>query len=182
MSCHLISLNQIRYRTTPEIISSSVTKHHHRQSSLTTTPFQTYQDCLMCCALRQYPVTGFMSDHPFSAMCDRGSSPHQRREENFPLRTALPSRESSKEDIELAQRLIGHSQVARTNEQTAKDDSPSPTYELQSPGSKSPSSDRMHQFTPRSLSVERSQRESSQTYSSATPPPPHSVPSGQVCR
>ncbi|PMD62857.1 uncharacterized protein K444DRAFT_642020 [Hyaloscypha bicolor E] len=115
-------------------------------------------------------------------MCDRGSSsPHQRREDTFPLRTTLPSREPSKEDIELAQRLIGHSQAARNNEQTAKD-SPSPTHELQSPGSKSPSSDRMHQFTPRSLSVERSQRETSQTYSSATsPPPPHTVPSGQIC-
>jgi hypothetical protein len=154
------------------------------QASPPSTPtlFQTQQDCLMCCALRQFPVTDFMSDHPFRAMCDRGSaSPHQRREDTFPLRTTLPSREPSKEDIELAQRLIGHSQAARNNEQTAKD-SPSPTYELQSQGSKSPSSDRMHQFTRRSLSVERSQRETSQSYLSATSPPPHTVPSGQICR
>jgi GATA-binding protein, other eukaryote len=136
----------------------------------------------MCCALHQYPVTDFMSDHPFNTMCDRrSSSPHHRREDTFPLRTTLPSREPSREDIELARRLLGHSQAARNSEQTAKD-SPSPTYELQSPGSKSPASERMHQFTPRSLSVERSQRESSQAYSSATSPPPHSVPSGQVCR
>jgi GATA-binding protein len=141
----------------------------------------------MCCALRQYPVTDFMSDHPFSVMSNRrSSSPHQRREDLFPLRTTLPSREPSKEDIELAQRLLGHSQAARNkqqnqNEQTTKD-SPSPTYELQSAGSKSPSSERMHQFTPRSLSVERSQREPSQSYSSVTSPPPDSTPSGQVCR
>jgi len=135
----------------------------------------------MCCALRQYPVTGFMSDHPFSAMSDRGSSsPHPRRDDTFPLRTALPSREPSKEDIELAQRILSQSQAARNNKQTAKD-SPSPTYELQSPGSKSPSSERIHQFTPRSLSVEQNHREPSQTYS-ATSPPPQSVPSGQVCR
>ena len=135
----------------------------------------------MCCALRQYPVTGFMSDHPFSAMSDRGSSsPHSRREETFPLRTVLPNREPSKEDIELAQRILAQSQAARNNQQNAKD-SPSPTYELQSAGSKSPSSERMH-FTPRSLSVERNHREASQTYSSATSPPPQSVPSGQVCR
>jgi GATA-binding protein len=140
----------------------------------------------MCCALRQYPVTDFMSDHPFSVMSDRGSSsPHQRREDAFPLRTTLPNREPSKEDIELAQRLLGHSQAARNkqqnqNGQTAKD-SPSPTYELQSAGSKSPSSERMHQFTPRSLSVERSQREPSQSYS-VTSPPSDSTPSGQVCK
>ena len=136
----------------------------------------------MCCALRQYPVTGFMSDHPFSTMCDRGSSsPHSRRDDTFPLRTALPSREPSKEDIELAQRILSQAQAARNNDRTVKD-SPSPTYELQSPGSKSPSSERMHQFTPRSLSVERNHREPSQTYSSATSPPPQSIPSGQVCR
>jgi hypothetical protein len=40
----------------------------------------------------------------------------------------------------------------------------------------------MHQFTPRSLSVERSQREPSQSCSSVTSPPPDSTPSGQVCR
>jgi GATA-binding protein len=136
----------------------------------------------MCCALRQYLVTDFKSDHPFSAMCDRrSSSPHHRREDTFPLRTTLPSREPSKEDIELAQHLLGHSQAARNSGQTAKD-SPSPTYELQSPGSKSPASERMHQFTPRSLSMERGQRESSQAYLSATTPPPNAIPSGQVCR
>lgn len=136
----------------------------------------------MCCALRQYPVTDFMSDHPFSTMCDRGSSsPHHRSEDTFSMRTALPNREPSREDIELAQRILAHSQSARNHEQTAKD-SPSPTYELQSRGSKSPASDRMHQFTPRSLSVERSRRETSQAYSAATSPPPQSTPSGQVCR
>jgi GATA-binding protein len=140
----------------------------------------------MCCALHQHPVTDFMSDHPFSVMNDRrSSSPHQRREDVFHLRTTLPSKESSKEDTELAQRLLGHSQAAgnkqqNQNEQTAKD-SPSPTYELQSARSKSPS-ERMHQFTPRSLSVERSQREPSQSCSSVTSPPPDSTPSGQVCR
>jgi GATA-binding protein len=140
----------------------------------------------MCCALRQYPVTDFMSDHPFSIMSERGSSPHLRREDAFPLRTTLPNREPSKENIELAQHLLGHSKVAidsqqKQNEESAKD-SPSPTYELQSRGSKSPSTERMQRFTPRSLSVERSQRETSQAYSSVTSPPPESIPSGQVCR
>jgi hypothetical protein len=141
----------------------------------------------MCCALRQYPVTDFMSDHPFSIMSDRGSSsPHLRREDAFPLRATLPNSEPSKDDIELAQHLLGHSQATRNsqqkqNEESARD-SPSPTYELQSRESKSPSAERLHQFTPRSLSVERSQREPSQSYSSVTSPPPESISSGQVCR
>ncbi len=141
----------------------------------------------MCCALPQYPVTGFMSDHPFGIMSERGSSsPHLRREDPFHLRTTLPSREPSREDIELAQQLLGHSHVARNSQQkknkgSAKD-SPSPTYELQGRRSKSPSSERVDQFTPRSLSVERSQREPSQPYSTVTSPPPESIPSGQVCR
>ena len=160
----------------------AVTKPHRP----TPRPFQLQQDYHMCCALHQYPVTDFMSDHPFSIMTDRGSSsPHLRREEALTLRTALPDREPSKEEIELAQRILSHAQAIGNNqqrqtEQTASD-SPSPAYELQSRGSRSPSTER-HQFTPRSASEDRGQRELSQPFSSATSPPPNSIPSGQVCR
>jgi hypothetical protein len=115
----------------------------------------------------------------------RSPSPQRRREETFPVRSALPSREPSKEDIELAQHLIGHAQGARAvqhneNEQNAKN-SPSPNYEANSPDSSSPSVDRLRQITPRSNSLERNEREVSQSY-----PPVSSqsdaIPSGQVCR
>ena len=135
----------------------------------------------MCCELEHYPVTGFMSDHPFGGMSNRRSpSPQRRREETFPDRSALPSREPSKEDIELAQHLIGHAQGTiqwNENEQSAAN-SPSPNNEANSPKSSSP---RSRQITPRSNSLERQERELSQSY-----PPVSSqsdaVPSGQVCR
>jgi hypothetical protein len=141
----------------------------------------------MCCALRQLPVTDFMSDHPFGGMSERGSSsPHRRMEDTFSLRQALPPREPSREQIELAQHLLSHSQDSRNNQQKQNSqtvrDSPSPNYELQSPEAGSPSTERMRQLTPRSNSIERSQRENSQSYAPAASSQTDSAPSGQVCR
>lgn len=126
-----------------------------------------------------------MPNHPFDGMSDRTSpSPHLAKLENFPVRAGLPSREPSKEDLELAQHLIGHAQAARviqTKENGASTaDSPSPPYESNSPESSNPSSDRVRQLTPRSSSSERRERELSQSY-----PPVSSqsdtIASGQVC-
>jgi len=141
----------------------------------------------MSCVLQKHPVTGFMSDHHLGSMSNnrRSPSPQRRREETFPVRSALPSREPSKEDIELAQHLIGHAQGARTvqrneNEQNATN-SPSPNYEANSPESSSPSVDRLRQITPRSNSLERNEREISQSYPPVSSQS-DSIPSGQVCR
>lgn len=140
----------------------------------------------MCCALRQLPVTDFMSDHPFGGMSERGSSsPHRRMEDTFSLRQALPPREPSREQMELAQHLLSHSQDSRNNQQKQNSqtvrDSPSPSYELQSPEARSPSTERMRQLTPRSNSIERSQRENSQSYAPTASSQTDSAPSGQVC-
>src|SRR4051794_7599010 len=108
----------------------------------------------MCCIVRQIPGTGFMSDHPisnhpFAEMSDRDAlSSQQRREDTFPLRTALPARERSREEIELAQQLLGHSQGHRD----VSGDSPSPRYDSQQPASTSPSTDRLRPATPGSFS------------------------------
>lgn len=130
----------------------------------------------MLCALRKLPVTDFMSDHNY-AMSDRGStSPQRRREESFPLRTTLPTREPSKEDIELAQRLLGHSQPSpKNNESSEQSLRRSQSPNKQRPGSSSPNLDRPRQITP------RSEGEQSQAYA-AVASQPDAVNSGQVCR
>lgn len=136
----------------------------------------------MCCALRRLPVTDFMSDHPYGGMSDRGSSsPQRRREETFPLRTALPSREPSREEVELAQQIIARSQAANNNREASRNeqsrrDSTSPSSEHQRPVSTSPSLDRARQITP------RSEGEQPQSYAPVTSQPDAAVPTGQVCR
>lgn len=115
-----------------------------------------------------------MSNHPFGNMSDRDSS-QQRREETFPLRTALPARERSREEIELAQQLLGHSQGGRD----VSGDSPSPRYDAQRPPSTSPSVDRLRQATPGSATEEVGLREQSFAPMSSQS---DTGPSGQVCR
>ncbi len=135
----------------------------------------------MCCAVRHIPGTDFMSDHPFRNMSDRdlkSPSPQQRREETYPVRTALPSKDPSKEEIELAQQLLGHAQgVIKHPPSQHSGDSPSPRYE-QRPSSTSPSADRMRHQTPGSTSEDSSQRE--QSYAPIAQS--DTTSSGQVCR
>jgi len=138
----------------------------------------------MCCVTRQTPVADLRSDHSFDKMSDRESSPLQRRRETFPVRSALPSREPSKEDMELAQSLVGHAQGSRTslapqNQQNIRG-SPSPAREVQSQTSTSPASEQMCQVTPGPTSAERNQQDRS--YAPASSSQSDSVPSGQVCR
>ncbi|KAG4419025.1 hypothetical protein IFR04_007801 [Cadophora malorum] len=115
-----------------------------------------------------------MSNHPFGNMNDRDSS-QQRKEETFPLRTALPARERSREEIELAQQLLGHSQGGRD----VSGDSPSPRYDAQRPPSTSPSVDRLRQATPGSTTDEAGQRE--QSFAPMSSSQSDTGPSGQVC-
>jgi len=142
----------------------------------------------MICTLQRHPATDFMSEQAFDVMNDRGStSPQQRRQESFPVpvRAAIVSREPSKADIGLAQHLAGHSRGVRDTRQNqkAQDVSSSPTYELQNQDPNlTPPSERMRQLTPRSASLERMQRESSQAYAPVISSQSDSIPSGQVCR
>ncbi|CZS88659.1 related to GATA factor SREP [Rhynchosporium agropyri] len=115
------------------------------------------------------------SSHPFGEMVDRNPSSQERMEESFPLRTSLPARERSREEIELAQQLLGHSQGQRD----VSGDTPSPRYDSQRPSSMSPSTDRMRQITPGSASEEQSQRE--QSYAPVSSTQYDAAPSGQVC-
>lgn len=140
----------------------------------------------MCCVVRHLPGTDFMSDHPmsdhpFSNMSDRelkSPSPQQRREETYPVRTALPSKEPSREEIELAQQLLGHAQGARNHPPSQHSgDSPSPRYD-QRLSSTSPSTDRIRHQTPGSTSGDSSQRE--QSYAPIAQS--DTTQSGQVCR
>lgn len=129
----------------------------------------------MGCEVRQFPVTDFWSDHPFKIMNEH-SSPHRRREETFPVRSALPSRE----DMELARQLVGHSHGKKDSQPTPNEqkiDSPSPSQEFRRPEPTLSTT----QEAPRPASLDREEREKSQSYSpvvSQSGP----VPSGQVCR
>ncbi|KAH8678747.1 hypothetical protein BGZ60DRAFT_371245 [Tricladium varicosporioides] len=114
----------------------------------------------------------------------RSLSPQRRREETFPVRSALPSRGPSKEDIELAQQLIGHSQGARPAPKSRSEESagpsPSPGLEGQTPESTSPSAERMRQITPSSNSSERPQ-DQPRAYAPSSAAQADTGPSGQVC-
>lgn len=138
----------------------------------------------MCCALRHLPVTDFLSDHPFSNMSDRGPSPHRRIDDNLPLRTSLPSRESTKEDQRHISPILDTSRDARAQQSQAPHrhtPSPTPASE-QRPTSQSPSAERMRQITPRSISIEPHSRDQHQSYASTSTLQPGSVPTGQICR
>jgi GATA-binding protein len=133
----------------------------------------------MRCEVRPFPVTDFLSDHPFGVM-NEISSPQRRREETFPVRSTLPSREPSRADLELAQHLVGHSQGITSNRPSPNEqviDSPSPSQELRHPETTLITA----QEAPSPDSLEREERESSQSYAPVVSQP-GSVPSGQVCR
>jgi GATA-binding protein len=146
----------------------------------------------MCCAYSTLSVTDLKSDHSIRAMSSKHLSTPQRRKENVPVRTVLPSREPSKEDLELAQHLIGHAQGIRGDPiapdgQTSRS-TPSPAYDASTTGSTSPSAQQLCEIASRSSSLERSQQDASQSYQRAqSHQRPQSLlsgalPAGQVCR
>jgi len=131
----------------------------------------------MGCEVHRFPVTGLLSDHPFHVMNTGDESASQRRrQETVAVRSAMSSREPSREDLELAKQLVGQSQGRRSppsHRSESNMDSPSPR-EFQ--GSESLSSAGQE-----ASNAEQYEREGSQSYA---PPLPASenVPSGQVCR
>jgi hypothetical protein len=135
----------------------------------------------MCCALRHLPVTDFLSDHPFSSMTDRGPSPHRRRDDTYPLRTALPSRDPAKDDHRSPPESSILSQARERQIEPSTRTTPSPAHEQPTAGSISPSAERMRHITPRAVSTEpnRNQAQSHPQISSAQS---EAIPTGQVCR
>jgi len=129
----------------------------------------------MTCALRHRSVTDYMSGHHHQDSMN--DTPTSRTEESFPVR--------SKQDIELAQHLVGHSRGVQNSsesrdEQRSKQ-SPSPAYEQEIADSRlTPTSEHRH-LTPRSLSQDRSQRENSQCDAPIISQSDN-IPSGQACR
>jgi hypothetical protein len=118
-------------------------------------------------------------------MTDTRPAPSQRHWEEFPARTTVPSQEPSKEDLELAQHLLGHSRggkdYSHKQDYQTERDSVSLVQERPSPNSTmSPSAEQVRHDTLRSNSSERGQTES-KPYAPG-PPRSDSVPSGQVCR
>lgn len=129
----------------------------------------------MTCALRNRSGTDFMSDHHHQGT--QGDMATIGREERFPVR--------SKQDIELAQHLVGHSLGMQDGSEIRDEQrtrhSPSPAYEQGIANSRlTPSSDSRH-LTPRSSSQDRSQRENSQ-FDAPIISQSDSIPSGQACR
>jgi hypothetical protein len=131
------------------------------------------KNLLMSIAILSLPVTNFSLDHPFRGMTDQvAATPSQRREESNATSSVLPLREPSKEDLELAHQLVGHSKGLRDNHSTQHERDTEP------PSSKPP----MHVLeVARSTSPDHSQREGSQSYAPSIPSS-DAVPSGQVCR
>lgn len=140
----------------------------------------------MCCALRKAPVTGFMSDHPFSNMSEGESSfPQNQLDESFSVRPSPTSNVSSKADLDLARQLTGHPHILSKNQERQQErdrsSSPSSYPDYRTPEGSSSAANPNLQPSPRSVSEERSQRDSSQPFSSASPKPDQ-VQAGQVCR
>ncbi|KAI9736457.1 MAG: putative electron transfer flavoprotein subunit [Claussenomyces sp. TS43310] len=102
-------------------------------------------------------------------------SPHMRRETTAPMRAALPTRPSNKEDLKMAQSFASHSQGRRAEEVRAVE---SAQQESQEPNgatvlaSGSMSTERPRQLTPRFASIYEGS-----THGDA----PESTPSGQIC-
>jgi hypothetical protein len=140
----------------------------------------------MSCVYSTHLVSDFKSDHSPHTMSNKNSATPQRRKDTFPVRTVLPSREPSKEDLELAQHLIGHAQgirgdpIAQDGESSRS--TPSPACDASTPGSASPSVQRLREIASRSSSLERSQQDPTQSHQRAQSIQSDAVPAGQVCR
>ncbi|ESZ95366.1 GATA transcription factor [Sclerotinia borealis F-4128] len=142
----------------------------------------------MCCALRTAPLTGFKSEHPFSSdMSDMSSSsPQQWRQEVIPVRPAIaPRRQSTKEEFEIDNQLIGAAKTLRYDNQHQQERDY--THSISS-NTEYQNSDRLittglpaNHHSPRATSLERSQRESSQVSAPASSPGVEQVQSGQIC-
>ncbi|KAM3065747.1 GATA type transcriptional activator of nitrogen-regulated proteins [Clarireedia jacksonii] len=140
----------------------------------------------MCCALRKTPVTGFMSDHPFSKMSEgEPSFSRNQQDEGFSVRRSPSSNVSSKADLDLAQQLIGHShspgKIQERKQERDRSSSPSSYPDHRTSEVSSIAGNPSLQISPRSASEERSQRDTSQPFSSATSPKPDQIQAGQVC-
>jgi GATA-binding protein len=141
----------------------------------------------MCCALRKAPVTGFMSDHPFSNMSEgEASFPQNQLDEGLSVRLSPSSNVSSKADLDLARQLIGHSHILDNSQEKQQErdrsSSPSSYPDYRTPERSSIAVNSNPQLIPRSASEERSLRDISQPFLSATSPKPDQVQAGQVCR
>ena len=119
-------------------------------------------------------------------MTDTRPPPSQRHWGTFSARTAAHTQEPSKEDVELAQHLLGHSQEARDyshkqDHQTTRDSGPPAQERPSSRSTMSPSGEQVQLVTPRSHSSDRGQAEDSKSYAPGSSHP-DSILSGQVCR
>ncbi|KAF7947815.1 hypothetical protein EAE96_008893 [Botrytis aclada] len=141
----------------------------------------------MCCALQTAPSIGFKSDHPFNNMSNKGSSsPHQRRQEVIPVRSAVAGMEQpTKEEYEASSQLVGTANSSRYDDQRQQERDC--THSIPS-NADYKNSDRImttgipvNHHSPRDTSLERSQRESSQTSAPASSPGVEQIQSNQIC-
>ncbi|KAG0652681.1 Siderophore uptake regulator sreA [Hyphodiscus hymeniophilus] len=131
----------------------------------------------MGCEVRRFPVTDFLSDHPFRIM-NETALPQQGREDTFSVRSGSNSKEPYRVELELTQHPVAHSQGISNNRRSPKEhnmDSQSPSQELRHLESTATTHD-----VPSPASLEQEDRESSQSYAPVIPQ--HgAVPSGQIC-
>lgn len=142
----------------------------------------------MCCALQTAPSIGFKSDHPFSNMSNKGSSsPHQRKQEMIPVRSAVAAMEQpTKEEYEAGNQLAGTANSSRYDDQRQQERDYTQSI---SSNADYKNSDRIittgipvNHHSPRDPSLERSQRESSQASAPASSPGVEQIQSNQICR
>lgn len=130
-----------------------------------------------------------LGEHNNHSMSERGSSSSpQRSVEGLPsMRAALPSRVLSKEDIEIAEQLVDHSQGirdgnARLLQNEDRNGSSSMTYEVHGGVGAGSSFERTRHLTPRSEAESSDRNEPNDSYRSQIIPSSETTPGGQVCR
>jgi hypothetical protein len=107
------------------------------------------------------------------------------RHEEQPAHTSLPTRTLSKEDIELAEQLVDHSQGLRENRDRIANGrhENDHSYEIQPTNGSNHTQDsynRQQQPTPTPTAADRKQQEGS--YSPQAIINPDNIPNGQICR
>lgn len=142
----------------------------------------------MGCTVQRMPGLGELNSN---SMSERGSSmsPHPHVGASTSMRAALPSRALSKEDIEIAEQLVDHSQGSREVnvrlQNIDKPSSPSTTYEPHDRsmplGAGSPF-ERTSNPTSRSEAESNDRTEPSEIFRSQAIPTSEAQPVGQVCR
>jgi hypothetical protein len=135
----------------------------------------------MCCTSQRMAALAHQNIGIMADAASVASAPARRDEQ--PAHTSLPTRTLSREDLELAEHLVDHSQGLRDGERGNERQQRDHSYEIQQNDAatyRRDPGDHPRQHTPTATVGKRNQPD--EVYSPQTIMGPDSAPNGQICR